>query len=96
MPGTLQSWQLTITQHGEPLDVIQERTVDVAPPIGKQVRVNFRAAPVNPSDLLTAQGAYGILPKLPGVMGHKGAGYVSLRVTFFHLISHRLWTVDLK
>ncbi len=62
MPGILKSLQLAFSQHGEPLDVIQKRAVDVAPPTGKQVRVNFRAVPVNPSDLLTAQGAYGILP----------------------------------
>ncbi len=73
---SLTSWQLAFKQHGEPLDVVFERTVDVAPPTGKQVRVNFRAAPINPSDINTAQGTYPNLPKLPGVMGQEGAGYV--------------------
>ncbi len=77
MPSTLTSLQLAFEKHGEPLDVVFDRKVDVPPPTGRQVRVNFRAAPINPSDIMTARGSYRNLPKLPGVMGQEGAGYVS-------------------
>ncbi|MEO7917683.1 MAG: zinc-dependent alcohol dehydrogenase family protein [Dokdonella sp.] len=39
-------------------------------------RVEVLAAPVNPSDVLTLTGEYGILPPLPAVGGNEGVGRV--------------------
>ncbi|VDL64859.1 unnamed protein product [Hymenolepis diminuta] len=70
------SWQLTFDKHGEPLDVLYEREVDLKSPVDKEVLVNFRASPINPSDINAVQGIYPIKPTLPGVGGNEGAGYV--------------------
>ncbi len=40
------------------------------------VRVEVLAAPINPSDVLTLTGQYGILPPLPAVGGNEGVGRV--------------------
>jgi NADPH:quinone reductase-like Zn-dependent oxidoreductase len=42
-----------------------------------QVLVEVLAAPINPSDLLTLTGEYGILPPLPAVGGNEGVGRVA-------------------
>ncbi|MCS6977481.1 MAG: zinc-dependent alcohol dehydrogenase family protein [Gemmatales bacterium] len=41
-----------------------------------QVLVRMRYSPINPSDLLTVQGAYGRLPSLPATPGYEGMGIV--------------------
>ncbi len=41
-----------------------------------QARVEVIAAPINPSDVLTLTGEYGILPPLPSVGGNEGVGRV--------------------
>ncbi len=41
-----------------------------------QVLVEVLASPINPSDLLTLTGQYGILPPLPAVGGNEGVGRV--------------------
>ena len=41
-----------------------------------QVRVKVLAAPINPSDVLTLTGEYGMLPPLPAVGGNEGVGRV--------------------
>lgn len=43
---------------------------------GGHVRVEVLAAPINPSDVLTLTGQYGILPPLPAVGGNEGVGRV--------------------
>ena len=40
------------------------------------VRVEVLAAPINPSDVLTLTGQYGVLPPLPAVGGNEGVGRV--------------------
>lgn len=47
-----------------------------AEPAPGQVRVEVLAAPINPSDVLTLTGQYGILPPLPAVGGNEGVGRV--------------------
>lgn len=48
-----------------------------APPLASgQVLIQVLAAPINPSDVLTLTGAYGILPPLPAVGGNEGVGKV--------------------
>nr|CDS32792.1 zinc binding dehydrogenase [Hymenolepis microstoma] len=72
----ISSWQLTFNNHGEPLDVLYERNVDLVSPKNQEVLVNFRASPINPSDINAVQGVYPVKPTLPGVGGNEGAGYV--------------------
>lgn len=42
-----------------------------------QVLIEVLAAPINPSDVLTLTGGYGILPPLPAVGGNEGVGKVA-------------------
>ncbi|MBS3803053.1 MAG: zinc-dependent alcohol dehydrogenase family protein [Oleiphilaceae bacterium] len=42
-----------------------------------EARVEVLAAPINPSDVLTLTGEYGILPPLPAVGGNEGVGRVT-------------------
>ena len=41
-----------------------------------QVLVRVEAAPINPSDVLTLTGEYGMLPPLPAIGGNEGVGRV--------------------
>jgi NADPH2:quinone reductase len=61
---------------GEPADVLRVEDVP-APSIGAgEVLVRMRARPVNPSDLLTVRGFYGVTPSLPATPGYEGVGVV--------------------
>lgn len=68
---------LYTTRGPVPQDVIE--CVDFAlPPLAAgEVLVEVLAAPINPSDVLTLTGAYGMLPPLPAVGGNEGVGRVS-------------------
>ncbi len=59
-----------------PQDVIE--TVEFETPALKagEVLVEVLAAPINPSDVLTLTGEYGMLPPLPAVGGMEGVGKV--------------------
>ena len=41
-----------------------------------QARVELLAAPINPSDVLTLTGEYGMLPPLPAIGGNEGVGRI--------------------
>lgn len=59
-----------------PQDVIETVECEL-PALGPgQVLVEVLAAPINPSDLLTLTGQYGLLPPLPAVGGNEGVGRV--------------------
>ena len=48
------------------------------PPLTEgQALIKVLAAPINPSDVLTLTGAYGMLPPLPAVGGNEGVGVVA-------------------
>ena len=48
------------------------------PPLAEgQVLVKVLAAPINPSDVLTLTGVYGMLPPLPATGGNEGVGVVA-------------------
>ena len=60
-----------------PQDVI--RAVEFDEPVLQkgQVLIEVLAAPINPSDILTLTGEYGMLPPLPAVGGNEGVGRVA-------------------
>ena len=59
-----------------PQDVIEAVAFDPPPLAPGQARVQVLAAPINPSDVLTLTGQYGLLPPLPAVGGNEGVGRV--------------------
>src|SRR5688572_30876464 len=66
------------TQRGPvPQDVIDAVDMTLPPPAEGQALVEVLAAPINPSDVLTLTGQYGLLPPLPAVGGNEGVGRVA-------------------
>ncbi|MFY2764463.1 zinc-dependent alcohol dehydrogenase family protein [Arenimonas sp. MALMAid1274] len=59
-----------------PQDVIHAVDFELPPLQAGQVRVAVLAAPINPSDVLTLTGEYGLLPPLPAVGGNEGVGRI--------------------
>src|SRR3569623_479428 len=59
-----------------PQDVIGAVEFTLPAPAAGQVQVAVLAAPINPSDVLTLTGEYGLLPPLPAVGGNEGVGRV--------------------
>eukprot|EP01023_Acetabularia_acetabulum_P003639 TRINITY_DN11510_c1_g1_i5.p1 TRINITY_DN11510_c1_g1~~TRINITY_DN11510_c1_g1_i5.p1 ORF type:complete len:344 (+),score=57.10 TRINITY_DN11510_c1_g1_i5:129-1160(+) len=72
------SQALFFSEFGEPNTVIscQESTINDAPLKSNQVKIQMKAAPINPSDVFTIKGVYPLKPELPGVAGHEGVGEV--------------------
>jgi NADPH:quinone reductase-like Zn-dependent oxidoreductase len=63
--------------YGNPVEGL--KYVDLSEPEApglNQVLVGVEFSPINPSDLLLAQGIYGIRPALPTVIGGEGVGRV--------------------
>ena len=61
---------------GEPAEVLQVVDLPTPEPGRNEVRVRMTASPINPSDLLTVRGKYGVMPSLPFVPGYEGVGIV--------------------
>lgn len=59
-----------------PQDVISAVEVETPEPGAGQALVKVLASPINPSDVLTLTGEYGILPSLPAIGGNEGVGKV--------------------
>ena len=59
----------------EVLDVVD--APDPGPPGAGEIAVDFVASPLNPSDLLTVRGEYGVRPELPATPGYEGVGRVA-------------------
>lgn len=59
-----------------PQDVIEAVERDTPAPGPGDVLMEVVAAPINPSDVLTLTGEYGMLPPLPAVGGNEGVGRV--------------------
>lgn len=63
-------------ERGVPQDVIQPVEDVVPSPENGQALVEVLAAPINPSDVLTLTGEYGVLPPLPAIGGAEGVGRI--------------------
>jgi NADPH:quinone reductase-like Zn-dependent oxidoreductase len=59
-----------------PHDVIRAVPLEIPPPADGQVLIAMVASPINPSNLLTLTGEYGVLPPLPAIGGSEGVGRV--------------------
>lgn len=60
-----------------PQDVIDAVEFQTPPLAAGQVLIEVLAAPINPSDVLTLTGEYGLLPPLPAVGGNEGVGRIA-------------------
>lgn len=64
-------------EFGNPADVLRLEDVPQPEAGANQVLVRLRARSINPSDLLTVRGLYGMLPKLPATPGLEGMGEIA-------------------
>lgn len=60
-----------------PQDVIRAVPLELPPPAAGQALVAMLASPINPSNLLTLTGEYGVLPPLPAIGGSEGVGRIA-------------------
>jgi NADPH:quinone reductase-like Zn-dependent oxidoreductase len=60
----------------QPQEVIEAVALSLPELEAGQARIKVLAAPINPSDVLTLTGEYGLLPPLPAVGGNEGVGRV--------------------
>jgi len=66
-----------LTSFGDPVDGLQY--VDIPEPDAPgpdQVLIGIEFSPINPNDLMVAQGIYAFRPSLPAVIGNEGVGRV--------------------
>lgn len=68
--------QLRFTQFGKPSDVLEVAEFQPKRPESGEVLLRILAAPINPADLNTIEGTYGVKPALPAVPGIEGCGEV--------------------
>ena len=68
--------QLIFQQTGKPSEVLELASFAPRPPAAGEVLVRISAAPINPADLNTIEGTYGVKPALPAVPGVEGCGVV--------------------
>src|SRR3954453_13709735 len=68
--------RVVFDQFGEPAAVLRVEDAPPPAPGPDEVLVRLRARPINPSDLHTVHGSYGVRPKLPATPGYEGVGVV--------------------
>ena len=71
------SFMARYDRYGPPQEVVKLEPLGKLPqPEGCEVLVKFLAAPVNPADINTVEGVYGIKNPLPSTPGNEGVGIV--------------------
>ena len=66
-----------LTSFGDPVDGLQYVDIpDPDAPGPNQVLIGVEYSPINPNDLMVAQGIYAFRPPLPAVIGNEGVGRV--------------------
>lgn len=68
--------QLRFAQFGKPAESLEVAEFAPRQPEPGEVLVRLQAAPINPADLNTIEGTYGVKPDLPAVPGIEGSGVV--------------------
>jgi NADPH:quinone reductase-like Zn-dependent oxidoreductase len=68
--------RLVFRETGKPEAVLAIEQFELLDPAAGEVRVRMIAAPVNPADLNTIEGTYGVKPPLPATPGIEGVGVV--------------------
>ena len=68
--------QLRFPQFGKPIEVLEVAEFSPKSPEKGEVLLRILAAPINPADLNTIEGTYGVKPALPAVPGIEGCGEV--------------------
>jgi NADPH:quinone reductase-like Zn-dependent oxidoreductase len=77
LKGGINMRAVQLTSFGDPVDGLQY--VDIPEPDApgpNQVLIGVEFSPINPNDLMVAQGTYAIRPPLPAVIGNEGVGRV--------------------
>ena len=62
--------------YGKPEEVLKLEEVPTPECGENEVLVKIKARSVNPSDLYTIMGLYGVKPKLPAIPGNEAAGVI--------------------
>lgn len=70
--------QLCFQRTGKPNEVLEFHQFSPRQPGNGEVLVRIAAAPINPADLNTIEGTYGVKPPLPAVPGIEGCGVVEV------------------
>jgi mitochondrial enoyl-[acyl-carrier protein] reductase / trans-2-enoyl-CoA reductase len=73
---TGQGRRLIFRETGKPGEVLEVDRFDLDEPAEGEVLVKILAAPINPADLNTIEGTYGVKPPLPATPGIEGFGVV--------------------
>jgi NADPH:quinone reductase-like Zn-dependent oxidoreductase len=68
--------RLVFRQTGKPTEVLEKQAFSPSPPQSGEVLARILAAPVNPADLNTIEGTYGVKLELPATPGIEGCGVV--------------------
>ena len=70
--------RLIFRETGKPTEVLELEDFPLAAPAEGEVLVKMIAAPLNPADLNTVEGTYGVKPPLPATPGIEGCGVVEV------------------
>jgi mitochondrial enoyl-[acyl-carrier protein] reductase / trans-2-enoyl-CoA reductase len=68
--------RLIFRQTGKPAEVLETQAFSPRPPQSGEVLARILAAPINPADLNTIEGTYGVKLELPATPGVEGCGVV--------------------
>lgn len=76
MESVISATRIVIHRTGKPAEVIETRSFEPRAPGPGEVLVRILAAPLNPADLNTIEGTYGVALELPATPGVEGCGEV--------------------